>query len=1073
MANNEITGPGQAAQVTVVGGGQQYRPSVNYSMPVMQPRQRFQMPDIDVGSSINIDLSPIADAMIKSSELKAKKAEKESEDALANIYNSYARDVNEISGEFEQGYASMEQAQARFRKLNDNVLRVPGIDASKIATLGSKLNGYSEDLMKTQATERIKDKQDFLYKRIEEYQKMPQFSGYSFDEIEAMIVHDNLQNVMLTNINEQLKTVTTPEEKRALESQKIALMTGNAESMALLKLQDIVKNYDGAELNEQTYQSIQAELTGFLSQQFDFQRASQIAYSAMKKFHMGNLHTMKRMSVESRDKVAKEIETVTKNKLTAAEGELIDNLPQATLLSIAKASLAKKTLPDAVFNFQNSLELQGFMKDIMSIGKNTEGQLVMPAKGSLGGISTATINTMSRILQDPSTEKYTIGPTAIYLGNLSGAVRDKVVENISKDPEGTVATAKEYTELFGKKIPVVKARLEKESKESEQNLIWDFSNRQQYMDDLETCNKEINACRYAAKGGAKEYSKRTASADLLKGVLSTNALRYDERTGTIGMVDISDYVLPPLKDEASFKDWLARNVLERGAKWMMELGQVFTGNEVQENVDSLNDWLRTVPPEYRHGAINVIFNQEIPVAGPGEKIKSTGNWASSTMEFIAGLTKSAVSDRTLLDGYTDITNKTGAFVNNAIKEGYGAVDKFLSNQRVEQQVRQQEAKERNEQAGKDLIEGISTANERSKVFLEGVGDVAGELFGFRDAYGSEIENAPESVDVITAPKTEFEKYVNKKRELEKLRKDMGAMGLTKEVAETDKLLADLKHPDSDIVPGINGNISIRDREAIDLGNGEHGTELSITVEADGKHFVIPTIYKDKDGVTRQHTDEEAKEHFRSYGEFLHVEDDPKRAELMAFRIHDRERGGDVLKPYPEKFKPAIVVASNAAGIDIEDIRGKTFAETSDGKQFADSENVGWFQVGDAAAKDVMKDTKYVKKVKKVYPEFKGDKNNPIDNIFLGVGYMKKQEEEARRLFKKYNVPEDTLLEYAFVRYTANQKKLDGLLEKYGEDWIKDEHLISITKNKDNRYVNYIKNYRKAKEAALKGEIVKR
>lgn len=97
----------------------------------------------------------------------------------------------------------------------------------------------------------------------------------------------------------------------------------------------------------------------------------------------------------------------------------------------------------------------------------------------------------------------------------------------------------------------------------------------------------------------------------------------------------------------------------------------------------------------------------------------------------------------------------------------------------------------------------------------------------------------------------------------------------------------LEHPDSDIVPDMNGNISLKDREKIDVGNGEFGTEQSITVEADGKHFVIPTIYKDEDGVTRQHSNDEADKHFKSTGEYLHVADTAEEADKMAIKIHNR------------------------------------------------------------------------------------------------------------------------------------------------------------------------------------------
>lgn len=1209
MANNEIVGPGQAAQVTVVGGGQQYRPSVNYSMPVMQPRQRLDTPDVNVnGGSFNLDLSPIANALVRSSELEAKQAEKQAEQQLEGIYTSYAQDVNDIALQHQQGYLSSDAANARIRKRTDSILSMPGVDADKVKTLKAGFGGFSEDLLKSRATAIQNDEIEY---RDSQIRALPEvnaaFRGLPYNMLARIYDTDSVNVVNMEVLEKNKRVATSPEEIQLIERQIEFLSTGQAESIALIEINKALKSLgEGAEINEQTTQYIQNAIVAKLSGKVNAQTAQRIAYQAMKKYYGGNLHIIKTMNAKAKEAYAKEMENNMTQKMTIASSRLYSSLPEETVNNIAKTQLLSKVgIPDTYFDPLNKDDM--FSQVVSSIMKGVNGNTYTPAEpGALKNMSPQAISMVSKIVTSPVTQQFTAGSLLPFASVVSHSILDYAREN----PNEYYDVIKNYQDKAESSITAIADRI---IKGNEQQVIWDEASTKQVAEDINQCQQDIRVCGAVGKLDREYNGELIKAADHLRGSIATDNIRYDETTGTIGMVTDSELEYIASQGEGAVVSAL-KGLIMKGLNGVVRLGKAATGNELQENMNTVNRILSGIPIKDRKQAASVLLHRDVRVLEKGETMQSTSNGFSTfaeaagkaldsfgeyintreknnsifginkedfknnadfnkysepqkisgntsifgdtvnsaTSNLIEGISTANERSRTFLEGIGDVAGELlgikeayGSEIENVtardagqkeneqsaknfldileggvdtVKNAYKRYDERRQEKAIDKLVKAEEeenfwnsigdldtpgytAKEQeyidnggndfavymvrvakdqrrlrqeSKKAREALLNSMADSVEKGvKGFYKGVGDVAGELFGFRDANGSEIENAPESVDVISAPKTEFEKYVNKKRELEKLRKDMGAMGLTEEVAETDKLLADLKHPDSDIVPGINGNISIRDREAIDLGNGEHGTELSITVEADGKHFVIPTIYKDKDGVTRQHTDEEAKEHFRSTGEFLHVEDDPKKAELMAFRIHDRERGGDVLKPYPEKFKPAIVVASNAAGIDIEDIRGKTFAETSDGKQFADSENVGWFQVGDAAAEDVMKDTKYVKKVKEIYPEFKGDKNNPIDNIFLGVGYMKKQEEEARRLFKKYNVPEDTLLEYAFVRYTANQKKLDKLLEKYGEDWIKDEHLISITKNKDNRYVNYIKNYRKAKEAALKGEIVKR
>lgn len=1049
MANNEITGPGQAAQVTVVGGGQQYRPSVNYSTPVMQPRQRIQLPDVNVDAGFNIDLTPIANAMVKSSEMKAKQAEKEAERQMDSIYSKYAQEVNDVAKKHELGYISSDSANAKIRTLTDAALSLPGADADKIKSLKSAFEGFSGDLLKSKATAIQNDEIEYRDSRIKALpEENPAFRDLPYNLLAMIYDTDsvNVANVLALKKNKQV--ATSPEELQLIDRQIEFLSTGQAESIALMEINKALKSLgEGAEINEQTTQYIQNAIVAKLSDKVNAQTAQRIAYQAMKKYYGGNLHIVKTMNARAKEAYAKEMENNMTQKMTVASSILYSSLPEETVNNIAKTMLISKVgIPDTYFDPLNKDDM--YTQVVSSIMKGVNGNTYTPAEpGALKNMSPQAISLASKIVTSPATQQFTAGSLLPFASVVSHSILDYAREN----PNEYYDVIKNYQDKAESSITAIADRI---IRGNEQQAIWDEASTRQVAEDINQCQQDIRVCGAVGKLDREYNGELIKAADHLRGSIATDNIRYDETTGTIGMVTDSELEYIASQGEGAVVSAL-KGLIMKGLNGVVRLGKAATGNELQENMNTVNRILSGIPIKDRKQAASVLLHRDVRVLEKGETMQSTSNGFSTFAE-AAGRALDSFGE------YINTREKTNSifgankedFKNNADFNKYSEPQKISGNTSI--------FGDTVNDATSNLIEGISTANERSRAFIEGVGDVAGELFGFRDAHGAVAPTKEELESDINIFKTQDKNNPKGRYHAESLMKKL-----------YPRSVEEIKEENQKKVPGVNGNIPLAGREAIDLGNGKHGTELSTTVEMDGRFYVIPTIYRDEKGL-REHSVDEAISHFKNTGEFLHVDDNLKQAELMAFRIHDRERKGDVLAPYPENFKPAIVVASRAAGVDIEDIRGKTYAETSDGKKFAKSDNVGWFQVGKDATTDVMKDKEYIKKIKEVYPEFKGDRKNPIDNIFLGIGYMKKQEEEAKRLFKKYNVPEDTLHEYAFVRYTADQGKLDGLLRKYGEEWNKEEHLLSILDDQSiNRYAIYLNNYRKAREAALKGEIVKR
>lgn len=79
-----------------------------------------------------------------------------------------------------------------------------------------------------------------------------------------------------------------------------------------------------------------------------------------------------------------------------------------------------------------------------------------------------------------------------------------------------------------------------------------------------------------------------------------------------------------------------------------------------------------------------------------------------------------------------------------------------------------------------------------------------------------------------------------------------------------------------------GNIDLNKRKVLKDG-GDIKTENSITIGADGKHIIIPTVV---DGV--QLSEDDAIDHFFDTGEHLGMYDDAAQADKMANNIHIRQ-----------------------------------------------------------------------------------------------------------------------------------------------------------------------------------------
>ena len=726
MANNEIVGPGQAAQVTVVGGGQQYRPSVNYSMPVMQPRQRLDTPDVNVnGGSFNLDLSPIANAMVRSSELKAKQAEKQAEQQLEGIYTSYAQDVNDIAKQHELGYITSDAANARIRKRTDSILSMPGVDADKVKTLKAGFGGFSDDLLKSRATAIQSDEIAFRNKQITSLSERPEFSDLSYNVLARIVDYDDVTSANIIALKKAKQTAVSEDERKAVQSQIDFIATGQADAIALKELKAVLVNMDaGAEINEQAYQEIQNKIITSLADKMNLQAAQRTAYMTMKKYIGGNLHIAKSLNTKNREAYVKEVNDVMQARMTLGKAKFYNSLNEDVVDTIARTQLLKDIgVPDVYYN--NAANQLIFDNVVAAVMKGVDGNSYsMPQPGEFVGFDNNVLSAAAKLAGNPANQKYSAGSVLPFAAVTVSAVRDKLMD----DPSGNYQLGEEFNKYSRQAIQNTTNRV---TVGKEQQVLWDNENTSLVAEGINKCLEDINACQVAGKLDIDSGGKFKRSADFLRGSIATDYLRYDEKTGLIGMVADHDLEVAASQGEGAVISTL-KNLVESGLNGIIRLGKAATGNELQENVDYVNRTLMQIPRDQRKKALDVMLHRDVQVLDFDETMHTTNNWFSSFVESLGGALDN-------FGNYLNTREKTNNIFGTS-KEDFGMHEYSEPKKLGEDQ---------------HIFEG---AMEKAG---ETAGNVLGELFGFRDA-GAAVKILEDEPTIME----QYEREVKEKKDLE-------------------------------------------------------------------------------------------------------------------------------------------------------------------------------------------------------------------------------------------------------------------------------------------------------------------
>lgn len=226
-----------------------------------------------------------------------------------------------------------------------------------------------------------------------------------------------------------------------------------------------------------------------------------------------------------------------------------------------------------------------------------------------------------------------------------------------------------------------------------------------------------------------------------------------------------------------------------------------------------------------------------------------------------------------------------------------------------------------------------------------------------------------------------------------------------------------------------GNINLDERPMYDNEDGSISTEESITVEHDGKFYVIPTI-RTEDGKRIDMTDDEADRYFLETGEHLGEYNSQEEADEAAEIIHSRfENPGIMYDPVNNRM------------VDPRDLR-QDFGDTAVSRGQTPSR-----------LEDYHKDLLISQETLGKKPDLKVYKDS-LKHDTIGYGHKLTDAEKASGKFKK-GITEEEAWELFEKDYAQAVKDVDSILKEKGIDYIPEEArlvLVNMAYNMGKGYV---------------------
>ena len=589
---------GSAPNVTNVGGNQ-FRPSVNYSTPVMQPIQRqsvkvenndgFSVRDIfsgvkDIANTYINMKEKEADRAERAEVRAAQRAKEEAEAAEKAAINDYAKQVNAINVARNNGHLTQEAAENRIRALSDEYMS-RGFDQSKLKGARENWDGGITSLT------------DKLYDNIatreqkQEFDEIDAFkTTYKVDwgdtKVKSYLDQSKYMKAQLDVLTRAMNT-SDPETRKSLFESSINSITDPLTKQMAVKYQQLVNDpryIDNAgQATHEFFEVAKAEMKnhlrgqGFLPEEMDI-----IVGETLKNIGYTREMEMRDEAIVSNTKAVKD---ATDFIIEDRRGQLIKGIP-----GLATMASVKNVLPDSVFQTLGN-DVLGGIGNLVSNLVASEGaptnRLGIPSDGSSTAFS---VNKMEGQGAIPNGLQ---ASTAAYQGFLQRGY----------DAPWRSAAAKVMANQYVAEAEQNLPPREMEIAIKNGDYILDILDREQDAGVRQGPADAVKSSQEALK--LKQNPEIDSAINTLNSGFQTEQLRVDNRTGQLVYTD-------------------------NGRGKLAGIGFATDGTDTLQLIEQVNHALPpTQTPEKNAAVLSKAFGRNIPVLGKNEKaitMKDTSLW---------------------------------------------------------------------------------------------------------------------------------------------------------------------------------------------------------------------------------------------------------------------------------------------------------------------------------------------------------------------------------------------------------------------------------------------------------------
>lgn len=560
-----------ADQNTVVGN--RYAPTVNYGAAVKAP---IPIPrDFPkYKSDVNIDVSGIADSLLKAASNKAAKEQEAG-------YNKYALAVDDIVQGQRQGRYNYEQAETRIRSLTDQYM-ASGYDALELAKRRDKYDGglykLSQDQQKIIADHETKRQTA----QMEEFRANNDYAkGWSDSRVQMYIDRSNQIQDTVDYYNTALNNPGLADEDRErLTADRDAAF----EDLGIMNIHRLIQNRlnSGEEITQEFFTDLgNLAIAEGVRSGMDYRDATLNKDAMMRAMDVGTLMQNKYKDVVDNTEAMKKV----MNYLDAGTQRAIRSIPEGAIMY----NVPHEVIP--YFKQGNEAFLHQFANKVYNIDtvNNQRYLLGQPIDKS---IDKDAIQVSATVLRHNITDSnYPLSLLSRQAAVFSQDAVDYNGDLKNLTPDQAVVTSQNTDDMLTiLNDPALKRRMD----QAEPDL------KQQYEDNVQA----VEGMK-AYADAVKEDPMAVDNLKTLVGSFQADRLRYDPKTGDLVMTEAEAFTW---KDLGSL------------SKIGGALGRVFSNDETLSEVDRFNKDFARLSPKAKQALINNLSNGAVKPLGDTEKV---------------------------------------------------------------------------------------------------------------------------------------------------------------------------------------------------------------------------------------------------------------------------------------------------------------------------------------------------------------------------------------------------------------------------------------------------------------------